>query len=481
MSMEMDAKTVLAKAAAWNEGAPAIHGPERYGASPGKPFFHAIPACGERPIRFSAEGLPAGLVLDGATGRITGRAAAEGDYAVLLKAENRHGCAEKRLAIVIGENVLALTPPLGWNSWNCFRSEIDAAKIGRIAEGMVASGLAARGYVYVNLDSGWQSKRRGGPFNAIVPHEGFPDMGALADRIHGLGLKMGIYSGPYTMPWGTEGCGTTSGRVDTHFPLFVGQAKKFIGLDKHEAEDVAQWADWGIDYFKYDWHHTDMELAGRMSRALRASSRDIVYSITTNVALADAAEAARLCNLWRSNADTHPGWDSVVKNGFGNEAWNPFIGPGRWFDLDMFATRPRDGKRLTEDELLACYTRWAIRPSPLLVDCIPEEMDDFTRNLLMNEEVLAVNQDVLGKPAAPVMKGEGYEIQLKPLADGGYAAGFFNLSEEAKALPELDLGLFGLPGERRVRDLWAKRDLDGRRSRLAAAVPPHGARLFRIG
>lgn len=474
-----DYRTEVAPAVPWDVGAPVINGPACCGASPGKEFLYAVPTVGERPLRFRAEALPPGLTLDAATGLITGRAAQSGECRVMLRAENRHGKAEKELTLVIAEDALALTPPMGWNSWNCFRSEITADKILGIARAMVSSGLAARGYSYVNLDSGWQSDRRGGRFNAIQPHQGFPDMAALCAQVHALGLKIGIYSGPYVVPWGTEGCGTTSGPIDTHFPAFIGAKGKYIGLAKHETEDVAQWSDWGFDYFKYDWAHTDMELAGRMSRALRSAPRDMVFSVTTQVKFADAATAASLCNLWRSNGDTHPGWDSVVANGFGNEQWNAHIGPGHWFDLDMTAILPRDGRKLTETELLACLTCWAIRPSPLLIDCLPDQMDAFTRNLLCNEEVLAVNQDVLGMPAAPVIRKDGWEVQLKPLADGDCAVGVFNLGEQPGLSPEVVFAHFGLGGERKVRDLWAKRDLDGRRATLAVPVAPHGAKLFR--
>jgi alpha-galactosidase len=222
-----------------------------------------------------------------------------------------------------------------------------------------------------------------------------------------------------------------------------------------------------------------MALAGRMSRALRNAARDIVYSITTNVKLEDAREAALLCNLWRSNGDTHPGWDSVVKNGFGNEQWNPHIGPGHWFDLDMTAILPRDGKQLTENELIACFSGWAIRPSPILIDCIPDEMNDFTRNLLCNEEVIAVNQDRLGKPAAVAIRKDNWEVQLKPLADGSYAVGVFNLSDQPGMSPELDFGRYGLTGEVKIRDLWAKRDWDKRQTKLTIPVEAHCAKLFR--
>ena len=481
MYNEQDPKTVLAAITAWDVGAPAIHGPAVTGGSPSKEICYCIPTVGERPLRFSCEGLPPGLTLDAETGRITGRAALAGEYLLLLQAENRHGKAERPFRIVIGEHALALTPPLGWNSWNCFRSDITADSIRRIADGMLRSGLASRGYTYINMDSGWQSSRRGGRFKSIVPHDGFPDMAALCAHIHALGLKIGIYSGPYVVPWGTEGCGSTSGFVDTRFPVRSEAAGKYVGLTKHEIEDVAQWADWGIDYVKYDWADTEMETAERMSYALSLAPRDMVYSITTSVRLADAPRVTELGNLWRSNSDTEPTWDSLRRNGFGNEQWNPYIGPGHWFDLDMTALLPRDGKRLTETEQITCFTCWAIRPSPLLLDVAPGEMDRFTLNLVCNEEVLAVNQDSLGKPAAPVIRKDGWEIQLKPLADGSYAAGFFNLSEEVGVSPELVFAHFGLTGQVRVRDLWAKHDLDGRRDRLAVAVEPHGAKLFRLG
>jgi len=170
----------------------------------------------------------------------------------------------------------------------------------------------------------------------------------------------------------------------------------------------------------------------------------------------------------------------VLQNGFGNEQWNPFIGPGHWFDLDMTAILPRDDTQLTQNELITCFSCWAMRPSPLLIDCVPQQIDAFTLSLLCNEEVIAVNQDMLGKPSIAVARHEGFEIHLKPLADGGYAVAFYNLSEEPGMSPELTFTQFGLPGEVRVRDLWAKQDLDGRRATLAVAVDAHCAKLLRV-
>ena len=145
----------LAKVEPWDVGAPAIHGPDITGASPQKPFSYAIPVTGERPIAFSVEKLPAGLRFDSRTGFISGMATHAGDHCVLLRAENRHGKAEKEFTIAIGRG-LALTPPLGWNSWNAWRRWVADGKVRAAADALVASGLAARGYTYVNVDSCWQ-------------------------------------------------------------------------------------------------------------------------------------------------------------------------------------------------------------------------------------------------------------------------------------------------------------------------------------
>ena len=245
----------LAKVEPWDVGAPAIHGPDITGASSHKPFSYAIPATGERPIAFSVERLPAGLRFDSRTGFITGTATQAGDHRVLLRAENRHGQVEKEFTIAIGRG-LALTPPLGWNSWNAWRRWVDDGKVRAAADALVASGLAARGYTYVNIDSCWQGER-GGPHNAILPNRKFPDMKRLADYIHGRGLKFGIYSTPWVEPWGCTAAeakadwgggaliGCSSGEHDPEFPKHHQISGKFVGQAKHEPNDVAQWVEWG--------------------------------------------------------------------------------------------------------------------------------------------------------------------------------------------------------------------------------------------
>ncbi len=373
---------------------------------------------------------------------------------------------------------------MGWNSWNCYRRLIDAAKIKSIADGMIRYGLAARGYAYVNMDSGWQSPKRGGPHNSIIPKSEFPDMKNLCDLIHAHGLKAGIYSGPYVTPCGTDGCGTTSGRWDTRFPRGWGPFGQYIGINKHEREDVNQWAAWGFDYLKYDWHKTDMILAERMSQELRKADRDMLLSLAVNVDFNDAFKVKELANLWRSNGDSGPLWDSFVKNGFNNQQWNMVIGPGHWFDLDMTALLPRDGKKLSPNEMIAWISCWMIRPSPIMFDCPPAEMDEFVLSLLCNEEVIAVNQDTLGMPAVDLFKNATWIVQAKTLADGHYALAFFNLSGKPALFNNADLAaafrIIGIGESCKLRDLWAKNDLGAYSNKFKIGVDAHSAKLYKV-
>lgn len=470
-------QTELAPALPYDDGTPQINGPALTGASPEKEFLYLIPTVGARPMHFTATGLPDGIVLDAEKGILRGKATVEGCYHVSLKAENALGTAEKTLDIVIQKDALALTPPLGWNSWNCFRSDISGELIEEIADAMVSSGLAARGYSYVNIDSGWQSKKRGGKYNSIIPSEAFPDMAGLCGHIHSLGLKAGIYSSPYVFPWGTEGRGTTDGLPDTSFPISYG---RYIGMNKHEAEDVRQWAEWGFDYLKYDWCATDPYHTRRMANQLRESSRDFVFSLATGVGIDDIREIKQLANLYRSNSDTAPYWNSIVQNGFKNEQWNGHTGPGHWFDLDMLSTQPRDGKALTRNELISQVTCWMMRPSPIMLDCDPRTLDGDLKSILCNEEMIAVNQDPLGKPSFSIFRNDSWDIQLKPLADGNCAVAFFNLSGGNLIAPYLDLSLQWGCGNYTVRDIWAKKDLGDVGNDFVVGVEAHSAKAYKI-
>ena len=499
----------LAPVTPWDRGAPAIHGPRVHGASAGAPFLYAIPATGERPLRFAAEGLPEGLQLGAATGHLAGSLRSEGESRVLLRAENRHGKAEWELTIACGRG-LALTPPMGWNSWNAWRRWVDDGKVRSAAEQLVSTGLAARGYSYVNLDSCWQGVR-GGAHGAIQPNRKFPDMRALADHVHGLGLKFGIYSTPWTVPWGCTPeeaeqdwggpglIGCSSGDPDPDYEPQSMSEGRYVGITKHEAQDVAQWVEWGVDLLKYDWSITDAMSLARMGRALRDVPRDIVLSICTGARLAEAEAMEIWANMWRGIADTHDDWTNVLQNAFGwedgtAEDWRRHVSPGSWSDLDMLALGPQFKtastccpNRMSEDEQIACMTAWALFPSPLILSCDLAALTDFELRLFGNEEVIAVNQDPLGKPVVPypvtwrgcpAPGGGDHDVRawVRPLEGGTTAVGLFNLGESAGEL-ELDLAGVGIDRPVRARNLWERRDIGRVHDRLSVPVPAHGAQL----
>ena len=218
---------------------PRINGARSFGARPGNPFLYTIAATGTRPMGFAAEGLPRGLALDTATGRITGTLAGPGTYRATIRARNGLGTSVRVLTIVSGDQI-ALTPPLGWNSWNCFASAVDDARVRAAADAMVQSGLIEHGWTYINIDDCWEVKPEakdsllGGeartPEGRINTNRKFPDMKALGDYVHSRGLKLGIYSSPGPL--------TCAG---------------FSASYKFEEQDAAQYARWGIDYLKYDW------------------------------------------------------------------------------------------------------------------------------------------------------------------------------------------------------------------------------------
>ena len=262
---------------------PRINGPRIYGARPKADFLYRIPATGVRPITFSAKGLPRGLKLDKNTGIISGKAARRGSYDVTLTASNAIGSDTRHLRIEIGDRI-ALTPPLGWNSWNCWGNSVSEEKILQSARAMVSSGLADYGWCYVNIDDGWQGLR-GGKYNGIQPNKKFPDMKALGDSLHARGLKFGIYSGPWCSTYASHigsSCDDPDGK---YWWIEQGLADEFMKLDRSKLDkekirsfgkysfarqDALQWADWGVDYLKYDWNPNDEWWMRDMKEALDA-------------------------------------------------------------------------------------------------------------------------------------------------------------------------------------------------------------------
>jgi alpha-galactosidase len=453
---------------------PAIHGPRIVGTTPGRPFLFKIPATGEGPLAYSAQGLPEGLKLDPETGIISGTLETEGKYVVKLRVTGQGGQASRNLNIVGGKHKLALTPPMGWNSWNVWGLSIDDARVRAAADAMVESGLAVHGFQYINIDDGWENGR--GADGVILPNEKFPDMNALADYVHSKGLKLGIYSSP-----GPKTCGL------------------YEGSFSHEAQDAETYAEWGIDYLKYDYCSYFTKVRSirpsrifkkpyiEMREILDQVDRDIVYSIC-QYGMHDVEKwgAEVGGNLWRTTGDIRDNWKSMSRIGFGQNGLEKYSGPGLWNDPDMLVvgkvgwgpTLHESG--LTHEEHVTHITLWCMLASPLLIGCDMSDMDRFTIDVLTNDEVLEVNQDPLGRQASRKAQAGQTEVWSRPLWDGTLAVALFNRSDQARDVTANWLDL-GISGPQPVRDLWLHKDLGVSDESFTASVPSHGAVMLKIG
>ncbi len=462
---------------------PGIHGPAVFGVRPGHPFFYRIPATGNRPMTFFVHGLPGGLLLDTTTGQITGSISTRGDYKVVFKATNALGSAMKDFDIVVGDRI-ALTPPLGWNSWNCFASAVDQEKVRSAADAMVSSGLANHGWTYINIDDCWMVRpgssdpqTMGIPRNTsgrINPNAKFPNMPGLSEYIHNKGLKLGIYSSPGPL--------TCAG---------------YTGSYQHENDDARQYAEWGVDYLKYDWCsygdiNRDTSRAGYelpykiMRRALDSVNRDIVFSLC-QYGMKQVWEWGDSVggNCWRTTGDITDTWQSMSSIGFGQNGHERFAGPGRWNDPDMLVVGwvgwgPQlHPTRLTPEEQITHITLWSLLSAPMLIGCDMTRLDAFTYGLLSNDEVLDVDQDALGVQGRRIAKQGDAEVWVKPLSDGSMAIGLFNRGSQ-KTTITVDWKELGITGMHRVRDLWRQKDLGDFSEAYTTPVGRHGAALLRV-
>ncbi len=477
---------------------PRINSAKIFGVTPGNPFLYTIAASGIRPMEFSADNLPAGLSIDSRTGIISGKIKKKGTYNVVLKAKNEFGETEKSLKIVVGETI-ALTPPIGWNGWNSWARDIDREKVITSAKAMVNKGLINHGWTYINIDDCWQGQR-GGKLNALQPNEKFPRFHEMIDTIHSLGLKAGLYSTPWISSYAGF-AGTSSDFESGIYPDSVKNNKReyrYVGKYRFEKEDALQMAEWGIDYLKYDWR-IELNSAERMSDALKNSGRDIFYSISNSAPFDKAEDWARICNAWRTGPDIRDSWLSLYTSAFTIDKWAPFGGPGHWNDPDMLIVgnvttgTEMHPTRLTPDEQYSHVSLFSLLSAPLLIGCPIEQLDDFTLNLLTNDEVIEVNQDPLGKPARLVSDENGVQTWLKPLEDGSFAVGLF-YTNDFGLIPEsyfrwgdeipksftFDFEKIGLTGKWHLRDVWRQKDLGEFEKSFNTEIRHHGVVMLRM-
>jgi alpha-galactosidase len=462
---------------------PRINYPRIYGARPGHPFLFTVPVSGDRPMTVAATGLPAGLAMDSLSGVITGCALTPGRYPVKIAARNSLGTDSATLTIVIGSTI-ALTPPLGWNSWNCFAGAVDDHRVRSAADAMANSGLLRHGWAYINIDDCWEIKPGSDdpmlqgpertPQGMINTNRKFPDMRALSAHIHAQGLKMGIYSSPGPL--------TCAG---------------FAASYKFEKEDAEQYAAWGIDYLKYDWCSYNRIAKDRtlpelekpyqvMHDALDAVQRDIVFSLC-QYGMGNVWEWGGSVggNSWRTTGDIEDTWESMTDIGFSQSGHEAFARPGNWNDPDMLVVGQvgwgpsLHPTRLTPREQYTHISLWCLLSSPLLIGCDMTQMDDFTRSLLTNDEVLAVSQDPLGRQARRVSQKGDLEVWAKELEDGSFAVGLFNRGPWKESV-SVSWSELALTGKHYVRDLWRQLDLGEFPAKFAAPVSRHGVVLLRI-
>lgn len=481
---------------------PRINGPKIFGARPGSEFLYTVPATGDRPMTFSASELPKGLSIDPQTGRISGCVKKAGTYHVVLSARNDLGEASKEFRIVIGDRI-ALTPPMGWNSWNCWARDVTQEQVLSSAQAMVNKGLVNHGWTYINIDDGWQGQR-GGKHNAIQPNEKFPDMAGLTRQIHDMGLKLGIYSTPWVgtyaahigsysdnpdgvNQWIKDGLHNENFRYEKPNGDYWQDRKEVYhhGDYSFVEADAKQWAEWQIDYLKYDWNPNDLYHVKEMHDALRKTNRDIVYSLSNSAPYADAPLWVKYADCWRTTGDIRDTWKSISSIGFTQQKWGPFCGPGHWPDADMLVVGlvgwgPKlHATKLTADEQYTHMSLWALLSSPLLIGCDLARLDDFTLSLLTNDEVIEVNQDPLGIQAQPVWQKDDLVIYAKPLEDGSMAVGLFNKGMEPAEI-SFTLKSLGIRGKQTIRDLWRQKDLTETSDAYTATVSPHGVVLLKI-
>jgi alpha-galactosidase len=361
----------------------------------------------------------------------------------------------------VPDNGLARTPPMGWNSWNKFAGRIDDATVRSIADAMAGNGMREAGYLYLNIDDTWESGRDAQ--GNIQTNKKFPEMKALADYVHRKGLKLGIYSSP--------GPNTCAG---------------YEGSYGHEEQDARTYAAWGIDYLKYDWCgartiYTDEEMPviyQKMGDALRATGRPIIYSLCQYGRLDVWKWGADVGgNLWRTTGDIRDAWDSMSRIGFGQNELSQWARPGHWNDPDMLEI---GNGGMSETEYKTHMSLWSMLAAPLLAGNDLRSMSPAILEILTNREVIAVDQDQVGKQGTRVWKSGDQEIWTRTLSGGALAVALFNRATEP-AKVTFSWRDLGITAKARLRDLWEHKDIEWPGPEYSAMVPGHGVLMLRVG
>ncbi len=455
------------------------------GAPKGAPPKGAAPGGAPQTFTTTYEGSMQGdkfvLTVTGGRGGRGGRGPTTGDFE-RSKAEAAMPPAKLPLPELhdVRDNKLARTPPMGWNSWNKFAGTIDDKAVREIADAMVSSGMKKAGYIYVNIDDTWELGRD--DKGNITSNTKFPNMKSLADYVHSKGLKIGIYSSP--------GPTTCAG---------------YEGSYGHEDQDAKQFAAWGIDYLKYDWCsagsiYTDEDMHAvyqKMGDALLKSGRPILYSLCQYGRAKVWEWGAKVGgNAWRTTGDIRDAWQSLDNIGFGpavpggirkqGEPAPPGLSQfdivngatiGHWNDPDMLEI---GNGHMTTDEYRTHFSLWCMLRAPLLAGNDLRDMNDDTKSILMNTDVIAIDQDPAGLPMKKVSEQGSTVIYSRPLKGGDIAVSMFNRGEQAADM-SVSWDSLGVAGKKiQARDLWKHAAVTVSGDKFTANVPMHGVVLLRV-
>jgi alpha-galactosidase len=352
---------------------------------------------------------------------------------------------------------LAPTPPMGWNSWNKFACNVSEELIRETADAMVSSGMQAAGYQFVNIDDCWQVSRDAQETIVADPARFPSGIKALADYVHGKGLKLGVYTDA-----GTLTC------------------QKRPGSLGHELQDAKTYAAWGVDYVKVDWCHAeglDPEVQyAKFRDALAQAGRPIVFSICNWGVKAPWTWGPVTGNLWRTTDDISDTWESMSLIGFSQNGLQKFAGPGHWNDPDMLEV---GNGGMKPDEYRVHMGLWALLAAPLLAGNNLRSMSPETREMLTNAEIIAVDQDAKGIQGHRLWDEGPLEIWAKSLADGSNAVGLFNRGGSELKIT-LDFKMLNITGPATLRDLWQHKDLGAAQDSYSATVPKHGVVMLKV-
>jgi alpha-galactosidase len=383
-------------------------------------------------------------------------------------------CADARSQVA---ETVAMTPPMGWNSWNYFAEKVTDKDIRAAADQIVASGMRDAGYVYVNIDDTWEGERDAK--GLLQSNKKFPDMKALADYVHSKGLKLGIYSSP-----GPKTCAGFEGSLN------------------HEAQDAQMYADWGVDYLKYDLCSFNEDVMMKqapddpaaqmklmqtayvkMANAIKATGRPMVLSLCQYGWDAVWEWAPELGgNLWRTTDDVNATWDRIAVIGFSQAGLDKYAGPGHWNDPDMLEVG--NGK-LTLAENRAHFSLWAMLAAPLLAGNDLPNMKPEIVKILTNRAVIAIDQDALGEQGTRAYAEGEHEVWVRHLSGGATALAVFNTGSNRYSTHPFHLSLkragivAGQSGSVEATDLWSGKKIQLTEN-MALELKQHDVLMVRI-